>query len=81
MAISIRQEVTFARLRYSLGGDRPSQTAHLTVSRPAIQQATVRIPTQQGWYPNDGSNTTGVMSSLPPTYSVHAMPKSSARLQ
>ncbi len=24
-------EGTFARLRYSLGGDRPSQTAHLTL--------------------------------------------------
>ena len=33
LTISIRHEVTFARLRYSLGGDRPSQTAHLTVSR------------------------------------------------
>ena len=32
-AVSIRREVTFARLRYSLGGDRPSQTARLTVSR------------------------------------------------
>src|SRR5690554_1163602 len=31
-AISIRAEGTFGRLRYSLGGDRPSQTAHLTLS-------------------------------------------------
>ena len=30
--ISDRAEVTFERLRYLLGGDRPSQTAHLTVS-------------------------------------------------
>ena len=30
--ISDRSEPTFARLRYSLGGDRPSQTAHHTVS-------------------------------------------------
>ena len=28
-AISIRLEETLVRLRYSLGGDRPSQTAHL----------------------------------------------------
>ena len=28
-AISIRSERTFVRLRYSLGGDRPSQTARL----------------------------------------------------
>jgi len=25
-------EGTFGRLRYSLGGDRPSQTAHLSLS-------------------------------------------------
>ena len=29
--ISNRAEGTFARLRYILGGDRPSQTAHLTL--------------------------------------------------
>ena len=31
-AISNRTEVTFGRLRYSLGGDRPSQTVRLTLS-------------------------------------------------
>ena len=30
--ISDRSEPTFARLRYSLGGDRPSQTTHHTMS-------------------------------------------------
>ena len=30
--ISIQAEGIFGRLRYSLGGDRPSQTAHLTLS-------------------------------------------------
>jgi hypothetical protein len=35
-AISNRAEVTFGRLRYSFGGDRPSQTAHLTVSQIQI---------------------------------------------
>ena len=30
--ISDRAEGTFARLRYTLGGDRPSQTTHLTLS-------------------------------------------------
>ena len=34
--ISNHRKVTFARLRYSLGGDRPSQTAHLTVSANQI---------------------------------------------
>ncbi|EQH87717.1 hypothetical protein QMY_2873, partial [Clostridioides difficile F152] len=34
--ISDRTERTFERLRYLLGGDRPSQTAHLTVSQDQI---------------------------------------------
>ena len=32
--ISDRSELTIARLRYALGGDRPSQTAHQAGSRP-----------------------------------------------
>ena len=35
--ISDRSEGTFGRLRYFLGGDRPSQTAHLTMSPDSIQ--------------------------------------------
>ena len=35
--VSIQSERTFGRLRYSLGGDRPSQTARLTVSPDPIQ--------------------------------------------
>ena len=34
--ISIHAEGTFGRLRYSLGGDRPSQTAHQTLSSNQI---------------------------------------------
>ena len=34
--ISNRAEGTFVRLRYNLGGDRPSQTAHLTLSESRI---------------------------------------------
>ena len=30
--VSNHYEGTFERLRYSFGGDRPSQTAHLTLS-------------------------------------------------
>jgi hypothetical protein len=36
-AISDRSELTFARLRYSLGGDRPSQTAHHALSRTPMR--------------------------------------------
>ena len=43
--ISDRAEETFERLRYSLGGDRPSQTAHLTMSRTLLQR--FRLEPQQ----------------------------------
>ena len=35
--VSIHAEPTFERLRYLFGGDRPSQTAHLTMSPDLIQ--------------------------------------------
>ena len=34
--VSVHAEPTFERLRYSFGGDRPSQTAHLTMSPDRI---------------------------------------------
>ena len=37
--ISNHSEGTFGRLRYLLGGDRPSQTAHLTLSPRPIRAA------------------------------------------
>ena len=35
--VSNQPEVTFVRLRYNLGGDRPSQTAHQAVSPTPIR--------------------------------------------
>ena len=43
--VSIHAEPTFERLRYFLGGDRPSQTARLTVSPDQIHGR--RLETQQ----------------------------------
>ena len=43
--VSIHAEPTFERLRYILGGDRPSQTARLTVSPDRIHGR--RLETQQ----------------------------------
>lgn len=37
--ISNHSEGTFERLRYSLGGDRPSQTARLTLSPSTLSAA------------------------------------------
>ena len=47
-------EGTFERLRYLLGGNRPSQTAYQTLSPKGITFR-VRIPASPAWYPNIGS--------------------------
>lgn len=50
-AISNRAEGTFGRLRYSLGGDRPSQTAHLTLSMIPIQGPVLEFQYFKGGIP------------------------------
>src|SRR5512140_500405 len=50
-AISNRAEGTFGRLRYSLGGDRPSQTAHLTMSCHQFHGIQLEFPYYQGGIP------------------------------
>ena len=45
--VAIRAERTLGSLRYSFGGDHPSQTTHQAVS--FLQ---VRTQTQEGWYFN-----------------------------
>ena len=65
--ISNHSEGTFGRLRYSLGGDRPSQTAHLTMSSARIhgsklepQQSKSGIPKVSPYPPKE------VLPRLPP---------------
>ena len=65
--ISDRSEGTFGRLRYILGGDRPSQTARLTVSPDRIHGR--RLENQQsksGIPPATPSKLTPGLPSLPP---------------
>src|SRR5690554_1674250 len=50
-AISNRAEGTFGRLRYSLGGDRPSQTAHLTMSSTPIQGPKLELQHEKSGIP------------------------------
>ncbi len=78
--VSDHSEGTFERLRYPFGGDRPSQTPHLTCP-PTCLRPLVRNPVQQGWYPNSSSTATGVTASKPPTYPVHAIPNPSIKLE
>ena len=55
--VSNQPEGTFARLRYSLGGDRPSQTTHQTVSPTRITGRRLDIQNNQG----------GISRLTPPT--------------
>ena len=50
-AISGRAEGTFGRLRYSFGGDRPSQTAHLTLSIHRFHGAMLEFQQQKSGIP------------------------------
>src|ERR1043165_6438924 len=49
--ISNRAEGTIARLRYILGGDRPSQTTHLTLFPPRIYGSGLEAQTPKGGIP------------------------------
>ena len=49
--ISNHSEGTFGRLRYSLGGDRPSQTTHQTLSLHRIHGARLEIQFTKGGIP------------------------------
>ena len=49
--ISNHSEGTFERLRYLLGGDRPSQTTHQTLSPHRIHGARLEIQLIKGGIP------------------------------
>ena len=74
--VTNRPEGTFESLRYSFGGDHPSQTTHQTVS----PHKRVRLQTAKGPYFKDGSTNTGVPASKPPAYPTHRMTKVNAKL-
>ena len=78
--IANQAEGTFELLRYSLGGDRPSQTAQLTRSAARIHGFGVRHLIGPGWYFKDGSLNTGVPSSKPPTYSAQFISRLNVKL-
>ena len=79
--MSDRAEGTFVLLRYSLGGDRPSQTAQQALSRVRIHGHTVRVPEAQEWYFTDDSTTAEAVASLSPTYATHAQLETNTSLQ
>ena len=48
--VSIHPEGTVGRLRYALGGDRPSQTTPLALSRRRLSRRAIRRKSAQEWY-------------------------------
>ena len=65
--VSNHSEVTFERLRYLLGGDRPSQTARLTLSTHPIQDAMLEFQSSKSGIPTSTPHTLACMlPSLPP---------------
>ena len=55
--ISDQPEGTFERLRYFLGGDRPSQTAHLTMSPDSIQSRRLEFQYRKDGIPTASPQT------------------------
>ena len=65
--ISIHAEPSFERLRYTLGGDRPSQTARLTVSPDQIHGRRLETQQSKGGIPRvTPDSLTTIFLRLPP---------------
>ena len=65
--VSGHAEQTFERLRYSFGGDRPSQTAHLTMSPDPIQGRRLEFQQFKSGIPTSTPyELTPILHSLPP---------------
>ena len=77
--ISNQSEGTFERLRYSLGGDRPSQTAHLTLSRLRFHPVRLELQYMKGSIPTATPRILAYPSLclLPILYIMHQNPISS----
>ncbi len=70
--ISDRSEPTIARLRYSLGGDRPSQTTHHAGSRTRVHGPRLDIKKQKGGISRVAPRKLApALQSLPPILHIH----------
>ena len=65
--VSIHTELTFERLRYLFGGDRPSQTAHLTLSPDQFHGRRLEFQHLKSGIPRlTPQKLTPLLPSLPP---------------
>ena len=70
-SVSVRSEGTFGRLRYSFGGDRPSQTACLRLSARSLLFA-LEVQQQKGGIPTSTPSKPKFRSrSLPPILCIY----------
>ena len=74
--IANHAEGTFGSLRYCLGGDRPSQTTHHTMS----SRWGIRIQQLQGRYFKGDSTDAGAPASPSPAYPAHAVAEANVKL-
>ena len=75
--VTNRPEGTFRSLRYSFGGDHPSQT---TLHELSFALCKVRPQISKGWYFNNDSTTTGIAASQSPTYPTHHLSKTNTKI-
>ena len=69
------------RLRYLLGGDRPSQTARLRGYEGLANSVIVRAPIPAGWYLKVDSTPPARRISTSPTYPAQLEPAPNLKLQ
>ena len=78
--MSMHPEGTVGRLRYSLGGDRPSQTTRLALSGRRLLRPTIRRKSTQEWYFTIASRPPASARSLAPTYPTQAWPRAQTKV-
>ena len=70
--VTVRAELTFERLRYILGGNRPSQTAHLPLSASPFQGMALESQQHKGGIsPLAPPGLASRLQSLPPILHMH----------
>jgi hypothetical protein len=79
--IADHAEGTLVLLRYSLGGNRPSQTDFQTLFHAPIQGIMVRISINRNWYFTNGSTNPDESASKPPSYTTYELSKPNVRSQ
>ena len=74
-------EGTLGRLRYPLGGDRPSQTTRLALSGGRLHGLTpLRRNATQEWYFTSASAPPTSDASTAPTYPTQAWPRAQTKV-